>query len=206
MADGAQTGRRRRRSQGQIMGLILEAAGEEFKRCGFAEATTAAIARKADVTEAQIFRYFPSKAALFREAVFNPVDRQLAAFVESYLPEQMGAPYTTALQGFIRENIDLLKSLVVVQAYETGMAQGVAHVDGLNRYFDRGASVLEQLYSRTPKVEPQLMVRVSFAAVLGCIMFKDWIFPEGLASEEAITRAINDFVLAGLETDLTKPG
>jgi AcrR family transcriptional regulator len=197
--------RRKRRSQAEIMGLILEAAGEEFKRCGFAEATTAAIARKADVTEAQIFRYFPSKAALFKEAVFDPVDRQLADFVESYLPEQMGAPYTTALQGFIRENIDLLKSLVVVQAYETGAAQGVAHVDGLNRYFARGASVLEQLYSKTPKVEPQLMVRVSFAAVLGCIMFKDWIFPEGLASEEAITRAINDFVLAGLETDLTRP-
>jgi hypothetical protein len=138
--------------------------------------------------------------------VFNPVDRQLAAFVESYLPEQMGAPYTTALQGFIRDNIDLLKSLVVVQAYESGAGQGVAHVDGLNRYFDRGASVLEQLYSKAPKVEPQLMVRVSFAAVLGCIMFKDWIFPDGLASEEAITRAINDFVLAGLETDLSKSG
>jgi AcrR family transcriptional regulator len=205
LADSAEEpGRRRRRSQAEIMGRILQAAGEEFKRCGFAEATTAAIARKAEVTEAQIFRYFPSKAALFKEAVFNPVDQQLAAFVQTYLPEQVGAPYTTALQGFIRENIDLLTSLVVVQTYENGAAKGVAHVDGLNRYFERGASILAPLYSKTPKVDPKLMVRVSFAAVLGCIMFEDWIFPKGLATQEEITRAINDFVLAGLETDLTE--
>jgi AcrR family transcriptional regulator len=196
--------RRKRRTQAEIMGRILDAAGEEFKRCGFAEATTAAIARKADVTEAQIFRYFPSKAALFKEAVFNPVDRQLADFVEAHLPTRLGGPYTTALQGFIRDNIDLLTSLVVVQTYENGAVKGVAHVDGLNRYFERGAALLGPLYEKTPKVDPKLMVRVSFAAVLGCIMFEDWIFPKGLATQEEITRAINDFVLAGLETDLTE--
>jgi hypothetical protein len=42
------------------------------------------------------------------------------------------------------------------------------------------------------------MARVSFAAVLACVMFKDWIFPPGLASEEEIRAAINDFVREGI--------
>jgi len=49
-----------------------------------------------------------------------------------------------------------------------------------------------------PKVDPKLMVRVSFVAVLACIMFKDWIFPPGMASDEQIRAAINDFVMQGL--------
>jgi hypothetical protein len=48
------------------------------------------------------------------------------------------------------------------------------------------------------KVAPKLMVRVSFAAVLACVMFKDWIFPPGLASDEEIRAAINDFVREGI--------
>ena len=42
------------------------------------------------------------------------------------------------------------------------------------------------------------MVRVSFAAVLANVMFRDWLFPAGLASEHDIREAIIDFVIDGL--------
>jgi hypothetical protein len=51
------------------------------------------------------------------------------------------------------------------------------------------------------KVDPRLMVRVSFAAVLACVMFKDWIFPPDLATDEQISAAINAFVLEGISAN-----
>ena len=42
------------------------------------------------------------------------------------------------------------------------------------------------------------MVRVSFAAVLGCTLFKDWILPAGLASEQKISAAVKAFVMDGI--------
>jgi hypothetical protein len=47
-------------------------------------------------------------------------------------------------------------------------------------------------------------VRVSFVAVLACVMFKDWIFPPGMASDEEITAAINDFVMEGIRVNFDK--
>jgi hypothetical protein len=39
---------------------------------------------------------------------------------------------------------------------------------------------------------------VSFVAVLGCVLFRDWVFPKGLASEREITAAVSDFVLGAI--------
>jgi hypothetical protein len=44
-------------------------------------------------------------------------------------------------------------------------------------------------------------VRVSFAAVLACILFKEWIFPPGMASDEQINAAIKDFVMDGINAN-----
>jgi AcrR family transcriptional regulator len=70
----APAARRKRRSPGELNARILKAAAAEFRRAGYIGATTAAIAQKADVTEAQLFRYFGSKSNLFREAIFRPLD------------------------------------------------------------------------------------------------------------------------------------
>ena len=48
------------------------------------------------------------------------------------------------------------------------------------------------------KVRPELMVRVSFAAVLANVMFKDWLFPPGMASDDEIRQAIVDFTIDGI--------
>jgi AcrR family transcriptional regulator len=198
--------RRKRRTSEDILNRIVQAATEEFKRSGYAEATTATIARKAEVTEAQLFRYFGSKANLFRETIFNPLQQHFLAFTDKYMPDglkpstfgAMADPYTTDLQRFIAENIDMITSVVVAQTYERGAPQGVGDANSLKTYFDRGASILSMWIDGKPKVAPELMVRVSFVAVLACIMFKDWIFPPGMASDEEIRAAVNDFVMEGL--------
>lgn len=201
--------RRKRRSPEEIMDRLMRAASEEFRRNGFSGATTAGIARNADVTEAQLFRYFGSKADLFREAVFKPLNAHFEAFNAGHLMKPrdekdyrtLSRLYITELQDFIGEHAQMLMSLVVAQAYAPDSTQGVAGIDSLRTYFERGAETMARRMDSEPQVDPRLMVRVSFAAVLANVLFKDWLFPAGLASEDAIGSAIVDFVIDGISAN-----
>jgi AcrR family transcriptional regulator len=203
----SQTVKRTRRTRDDILNRIVQAAREEFERSGFAGATTAAIARKADVTEAQLFRYFGSKTKLFRETIFKPVDQHFIHFMNQHMPQirkaassaEMTDLYATELQRFIREHAGILASLVVAQTYESETAQPA--IDSLHTYFDRCASLMSQRLKDRTKVDPRLTVRVVFGAVLASVMFKDWIFPAGLATDEEITDAVNDFIKEGTQAN-----
>jgi len=203
--------RKKRRSPEEIRERLVRAAREEFKRSGFVGATTAAIARNADVTEAQLFRYFESKADLFREAVFEPLNQHFSEFSARHPAASKESVrdnarlYITELQQFLDEHSKLLLSLVVAQIFTSGTLQGVEEIESLSHYFERGAATMSNRVEKNPKVDPKLLVRVSFAAVLGCVMFKDWIFPAGLASEKEINAAIIDFVIDGISVN-TDPG
>lgn len=198
--------RKPRRAPGEIRERILQAAGEEFKSFGFSGATTLNIARRADVTEAQLFRYFGSKPVLFREAVFEPLVRHFDEFNAKHvhgMPESIALRenarlYISELQHFIRAHSKMLMSLVFAQTYAPFTTPGVGEIDSLQSYFAKGAAMMSRRSGEKAKVEPKLMVRVSFAAVLSCILFKDWMFPPGLAGEEEISEAIIDFVIDGI--------
>lgn len=198
--------RKPRRAPDDIRYNILEAAGEEFTSCGYAGATTLNIARRAEVTEAQLFRYFATKSILFREAVFEPLVRHFDEFNARHLqagPDSIAVRenariYIGELQHFIREHSKMLMSLVVAQTYAPLTMPGVGEIDSLQSYFARGAALMQQNTKGAAKVAPKLMVRVSFAAVLACVLFKDWIFAPGLAGEEEISEAIIDFVIDGI--------
>ena len=191
------------------MDRIMRAAADEFEASGFAGATTAEIARNADVTEAQLFRYFASKAELFRESIFKPLNQHFLDFLSTQLSDAIVAEtrseksrrYISELQHFMSQHSKMLMSLVVAQTYEPGSTDGVNEIDSLRTYFERGAALMTTRMTATPKVDPKLMVRVSFAAVLACILFKEWIFPPGMASPEEISAAIKDFVMDGINAN-----
>jgi AcrR family transcriptional regulator len=61
--------RARRRAPGEKREQIVAAAAELFARRGYAGATTAAIARRAGVSEGIVFHHYGSKRELFREVV-----------------------------------------------------------------------------------------------------------------------------------------
>ena len=197
------TAKRTRRSRDDLVERIVQAAREEFKRNGFAGATTAAIARTAGVTEAQLFRYFGSKSNLFRETILKPVDQHFTDFLNRHMPQIRKATsnaamtdlYATELQRFVRENSGILASLMVAQTYESDAARPA--IDSLHTYFDRCAYLMGQRLKGRMRVDPRLTVRVVFGAVLASVMFKDWIFPPGLATDADITAAVNDFIKEG---------
>jgi AcrR family transcriptional regulator len=182
---------------------LLAAATAEFTENGYAGATTAAIARRGAMTEAQLFRYFRSKADLFREAVFRPMTEHIERFIEATrAPERRPdaddtGRYIAELQQFLREHSRMLMSLIAARAYEQEALPALG-ATSLDRYFDLGAATFAEGLGRESGVAPNLMVRVSFAAVLGCVLLDDWIFPPGLASRSDIEQAIEAFVLHGI--------
>lgn len=198
-----------RRSRTTLIDGIVKAAADEFKRYGFAGAATAEIARKANVTEAQLFRYFGSKANLFRETIFKPLDLHFLNFVRqqntsgrkiSGVREQ-NRRYTTELQQFITDHSEMLTSLIVTQKYDGGSGNNTGRINSLDAFFEHCATTMAERATDKLKVDPKLLVRVTFAAVLGCITFKDWIFPAGLASDEEIRAAVNAFVMEGISVN-----
>jgi AcrR family transcriptional regulator len=208
-ATAAVQARRKRRSSEEVADRILDAAAEEFETAGYAGATTAAIARRAEVTEAQIFRFYGSKQELFRAAIFKPLNRHFLDFHEANRAEpgdersmrEMARRYICELQDFMGEHSRMFMSLIVASAYSPEATNPVSEMEGLRAYFAQGAEVMTRRVGKDAKVDPKLMVRVSFVAVLASLMFKDWLFPAGTASDGDIRDAIVEFVIDGIRAN-----
>jgi hypothetical protein len=92
----------------------------------------------------------------------------------------------------------MFMSLIVASAYSPEATNPVSEMEGLRAYFEQGASVMSSRVGEAVPIDPRLMVRVSFVAVLASLMFKDWLFPAGMASDEDIRDAIAGFVIDGI--------
>ncbi len=197
--------RRKRRTTTALTDIIISAANAEFGKFGYSGATTAAIARRADVTEAQIFRLFNSKEELFHAAIFRPLNEHFSAFMQEERGEALEGDairtsshrYIGALQDFMEQNARMLTSMAIASAYSPDSSQRVSQMEGLQAYFAHGAQLMTRRVGTAAEVDPALMVRVSFAAVLASVMFKDWLFPKG-TSEDAIRHATAAFVTDGI--------
>ena len=202
-----------RRSAAESRHKLIQAAREEFRRFGFSGATTAAIARNAGTSEAHLFRHFPSKAELFRESVFQALDEHFTAFSAKHAADmdkgtnvrQQARLYISELQAFLREHSNLLLSLIAAQTFASGALNGKTEIESLNAYFKRGARMMRRRVHGNARVDPKLLVRVSFTAVLGCVIFRDWACPPGIATDEQISDAIIDFVIEGINVN-SDPG
>ena len=198
--------RRVRRSSAQIIDLLIEAATVEFERNGYEGTKTAAIAQRAGVTEALIFSNFGSKAVLFHDSIFKPLNlhfRQFSAAHRVAADDVDGArawtqQYTRELQKFIGSHSMMLKTVIAAQMFSGRGARGLGDVEGLHEFFSQATAKSMKNHSGKPKIHPKLLSRVSFGAILACVIFKDWLFPEGLASDSEIRAAISDFVLEGI--------
>lgn len=201
--------KRTRRSKEEVIDCILEAAGAEFERKGYAGTKTADIARKAGVVEPLIFTHFGSKAKLFQDAVFKPLDRHFETFFAAHPVEpgdtdslrQYTREYILEQKKFIERHSGTLMSLIVTQTYLSDDVSGLNQIAGLQHYFNRSAEVAKQSLKANPKIDTNILSRISFASVLSCVIFKDWLFPNALASEDEINDAIVNFVMEGLEAN-----
>jgi AcrR family transcriptional regulator len=71
---------------------LVDAAVEEFAQAGLAGASTEAIARRAGISHAYLFRLFPTKRALFAATVDHTFDHVLRTFQEAYAQRDPDEP------------------------------------------------------------------------------------------------------------------
>ena len=91
----------------------------------------------------------------------------------------------------------MIKSLVVTQMYGPQNVQGVGQLSSLYEFLDEAAELAAENLPNNPKINPQLMARLSFATQLACVIFKDWLFPDELANRNTMNDAIASFVMEG---------
>jgi len=220
-ADEAGSRGRRRRSAEEIRGRLLRAAREEFSSKSFAGATTAAIARRAEVAEVQMFRYFPSKAELFREAIFAPLIDHFRSFNAEHATKALDEEsarerallYIVELQAFLEEHAGELISLFVAQTFDgTASRPAGAGVEDLQSYFSESVARMSERSRPAATIDPGKIVRVAFGTLLGCLTYRDWLFPDAASEQEGIDEAIREFILQGVgpltdprETDGNSP-
>jgi AcrR family transcriptional regulator len=96
---------------------IIEAAVEEFAAVGFAAATTAAIARRAGISQPYVFRFFPTKKDLALAVIDRAFSRVLADW-ESAVPEPGESRLQTLGRTYVEGLRDRRSELMVhLQAY-----------------------------------------------------------------------------------------
>lgn len=205
---GASTRRPRRKTE-EIVERIAEAASFEFERNGYAGTTTAAIAKRAGVAEPLIFNHFGSKAGLFRNVIFTPLDRHFLEFKGSHLIDKSDKEglregsheYIRELQGFIEQHSRMLTSMVALQLYESEAEHRMENIKGLEEFFSRTTAAVMTRLDKPPKVEIHVLSRIAFATVLSSVIFKDWLFPAEKVAEEVLNEAICDFVMEGFNAN-----
>ncbi len=78
-------GRPQTRSDVATLGLIVQAAREEFQANGYAGATMCAVAQRAGVSTKTLYRLTPNKADLFKSVISERIERFMLAFDEEVI-------------------------------------------------------------------------------------------------------------------------
>ena len=111
---------------------ILEAAISEFAQGGLAGASTEAIARRAGISHAYLFRLFGTKRELFLAAAERSYEQVLEAFREAARTHTGPAPIERSLGEAYRRLIEDRKELMF-QAYVRAVAAADEEVRGVVR-------------------------------------------------------------------------
>ncbi len=195
-----------RRPTTVVRSALIKAARATFEEQGYAGAKTREIAERAGTSEVMLYRYFKSKANLFREAVFEPFDRYLQGFLAEHFgaaqfpdaPERLG--YAEGLIKLLEENRKLLAVLINAHNYDAKDIAQVGDVDSLDAYFSRAAAAMRRDIAAAdwdPGIDPAIAVRIVFGSIAATVLFREWLFPPGIGSAE-IAVATHRFIEQGL--------
>jgi len=195
----------------EVRQRILAAALEEFAAQGFADATMAAIAARAGLGAASLYRYYPGKTELFEailpttlvEQFEKLLARRVRALGASALTHQGGTD-----EEMLRFWLDHRMAVVIL----LDRAAGTPHAHFADRFVDQMVTLtLEQLRASHPQLRPnppeRFVLRGIFKntrAMLASIL-------EQHGAEPALRQAIEAFWsyqlagLRGFSAHLTRP-
>ena len=199
---------RKTRQKGDVArDKIVAAARELFAERGYARTTTRDIANRAQSSEVLLFRYFQSKANLFREAIVDPFDALLKTFLDAQMANPGPGPFAGSedfvgrLFGVFSEHRDILFTLISTRLYETGAAEEQVNAVGFKEYFQVAVERIEgelNTLGVKPIVSPEISSRISFVAVVATALFHDWIFSGTTIGRHDLVVALNRFIISGM--------
>jgi len=192
---------------------LLAAARDVFQTEGFDRASTRAIAARADVNAALIFRYFGSKAGLYQAAILRP----LQAFIDDYVAgwqgyegephsgERVASEYLGGLYDLFRGHRELVLALVrsgttreVRDAEEAQVAEWVTRLlDGVQQVVDGEADRRGWTGFRE---DGGVALRMSLGLAFSMAVLDDWIWSgkETRPTRDQIVRSMASFVLRSM--------
>lgn len=187
---------------------LLDAAIEVFAQRGYRGTTTRDIAATAGITERTLFRQFPSKAALFQEAVAGPVERFFTGFRESWAARPRGSRDS---ETEIREFFGSLRTVLegeraLLQAFLAAMSVGESEGLGdLRTTFTPVIDSLVEIFAveaelRGWTADHAIAVRLIIGMAFSATVHRDWLFTDGqLADFEYLIDQLTQMTLWGLE-------
>jgi AcrR family transcriptional regulator len=192
---------------------ILSAAWDAFTSEGFDRASTKRIAAAAGVNSALIFRYFGSKHGLYQEAVLEPLQHQLSAFVETWdsygrVPHPASRTATDFLGGLydlFRGSPDVAQALMTVgsagdheraREFSARFEHLLGRVDDVvdSEAGERGWSAYDT----------RLTTRISFGIAFSFAVLGDLLFPP--ASPQPSRDDLVDGMAAYVLRSISNPG
>jgi AcrR family transcriptional regulator len=198
---------RSRRSPATIRALVLRAARELFGERGYPQVSTREIARRAGVTQAQVFRHFDSKAMLFAEAAYRPFHDFVIGYVHRWAEQGHGMgsslhdteAFVSGLYHLLLENRGMLEAMSGSAAGETPEL-AAATAGFLREVFGRleGEVTRETQAMGSKTMDPAYAVRFAFALVFGVAVLDQALFPpDGPPGRALIIEEMSGFVLRG---------
>jgi AcrR family transcriptional regulator len=199
---------RKRRPTGEPRRLILAAARDLFSRRGYSDTSTRELADHAAVSETLIFRYFGSKAVLFREALVVPfvefVDDWAARNRSGELDHLSDAEFT---RGYITDVYELFRAnrglLAVVWAADANEEHVLAESGVLDEVTGALAKLVEVSRSamahRHPEIEHRedLGTRAVLAVSAGMAAFGRSFYGGPRPSDDEIIDEVVQLILHG---------
>jgi AcrR family transcriptional regulator len=196
--------------------LLRGAARELFSEYGYSNTSTRRIAEHAGVAESVLFRTFGTKAALFRDAVFEPFGGFLSEFAAHWSANTESHSVETISRGYIGGLYRLLRAhgstAIALLAARTHEEPGLVDVADQQRAIGEVISVLEKLcatesaYFGYDELDVAYATRLSIAMALATAIFKEWLFDDTVAaSDDEVADQLTKMLLHGIAQSSTVP-
>lgn len=196
-----------RRRRGEPRRLLLESARELFSRQGYATTSTREIADHAGVSETLMFRYFRSKAGLFREALVVPfveyVETLNAKWKSGELDQLGDEDFARQLVGdlfdLFRENRGLVVMLWAAdgQSPKDLAETGIFEIERELKVLAKLGEVETLRRQSNPLYRHDLATRSMLAMVAGMAVFGKAFYGKRPPSRNAIVEELTQAVLYG---------
>jgi AcrR family transcriptional regulator len=198
-----------RRRSPEVRQLLVDAAVRQFGANGYANTTTDEIAEIAGVSLSVLFRHFPAKADLFREALLQPFVESLRAFtahwehsfIEPVDEQEVMRLVISDLYDHLHAHSEALTALLGADAINPQTASEV-HIL-FDQIFGQLAAMGQREAERRgwfPGEPMELNSRLLVAMLTSTVAHRQWFLPTGRnrLSREKLINHMTQLMLYGI--------